>query len=68
MTGIVKFFLPMPGWGFIIGDDAKEYHVHWGNILLQDSGKFRKLRKNQRVEFEPVNYRSGPKAINVKPI
>lgn len=60
MEGKVKFFNRIKGFGFIAGDDGKEYFVHksalTGNIQLRD---------NDAVTFEPTQGERGLKAENV---
>ena len=40
MRGTVKWFDSKKGYGFISGDDGKEYFVHQSNIKMEG---FRKL-------------------------
>jgi cold shock CspA family protein len=50
------------GWGFIIGDDRRDYFVHWS--FIEGTGdKF--LWKGERVEFEPIKTYQGLQATNV---
>ena len=60
MKGKVKFFNVMKGFGFIAGEDGKEYFVH--NTGLKEGTS---LRENDSVEFEVTTGDRGPKAINV---
>jgi cold shock CspA family protein len=60
MTGEVKFYLVMDGYGFIQGEDKVEYFVH----KTQVPGK--KLIKGERVEFEVGQYKSRTVAKNVR--
>ena len=55
MEGTVKFFNRRKGFGFITGDDGKDYFVHF-TALKQ--GTF--LRDNDKVTFEAVE---GDKAL-----
>jgi CspA family cold shock protein len=59
MNGKVKFFNDQKGFGFITGDDGKEYFVH-------SSATTDKLRDNDAVTFDVVDGDRGPKAANVK--
>lgn len=61
MEGIVKFFNRKKGFGFIHGDDEKDYFVHFTalprNVFLRD---------NDRVSFEAVEGDRGLKADKVQ--
>jgi len=60
MNGKVKFFNDMKGFGFIAGDDGKEYFVH--QTGLQPNVR---LRENDDVTFDVEQGDRGPKATNV---
>ena len=60
MEGSVKFFNRKKGFGFIAGDDGKEYFVHFTGLA---KGTF--LRDNDRVSFEGGEGDRGLKASNV---
>jgi len=61
MKGTVKFFNAMKNFGFIAGEDGKEYFVHASSL---DEGV--KLHENDAVEFDVEEGDRGPKAVNVK--
>ncbi|MBW2995666.1 cold shock domain-containing protein [Candidatus Woesearchaeota archaeon] len=61
MKGTVKFFNEMKGFGFIAGEDGKEYFVH--QSALQEGVR---LNENDPVEFDVEEGDRGPKAVNVK--
>jgi len=61
--GKVKFFNPKRGYGFIIGDEGKEFFVHFSMIT---EGGTRLLKSGDKVEFQEGFDRKGPTAINVK--
>jgi len=61
MKGTVKFFNKMKGFGFIAGEDGKEYFVHQTGLT---EGTF--LNDNDPVEFDVEEGDKGPKAVNVK--
>ncbi|MFI3328219.1 MAG: cold-shock protein [Rikenellaceae bacterium] len=65
MTGSVKWFDSKKGYGFIAGEDGKEYFVHFSGI---ESDGFKSLVENQNVEFELTTGNKGEQAINVKVI
>jgi len=51
----------MKGFGFIAGDDGKEYFVHTTGL---ESGVH--LRENDAVSFDVQQGDRGPKAVHVK--
>ncbi|MDR0592657.1 MAG: cold-shock protein [Bifidobacteriaceae bacterium] len=64
-TGVVKFFTPEKGYGFIAPDGGgRDLFVHYSAI---QSDGFRTLEKDQQVEFDIVDSPKGPQAANVKP-
>ena len=60
MNGTVKFFNDQKGFGFVAGEDGKEYFVH--QTGLNDGVR---LRENDNVTFDVVEGDRGPKAENV---
>lgn len=60
MKGTVKFFNVNKGFGFIAGDDGKEYFVH--QSALKEGVN---LNENDAVEFDVEQGDRGPKAANV---
>ncbi|MFT4303551.1 MAG: cold-shock protein [Candidatus Woesearchaeota archaeon] len=61
MKGTVKFFNGPKGFGFVIGEDQKEYFVH-----VTDLEEGMQLNENDAVTFDVVEGDRGPKAGNVK--
>jgi len=61
--GTVKFFNAQKGFGFIKGDDGKDYYVHTSQV--QEGAQ---LAEDDRVSFDAVDGDRGPKAENVKKI
>ena len=61
-TGVVKWFNPAKGYGFIQREDGSILFVHYSNI--RGSG-FRTLKAGQIVEFEIKNGPKGPQAFDV---
>lgn len=59
MKGTVKFFNTGKGFGFITGEDGKDYFVH-------SSGVTGEIKDGDAVEFEVQQGDRGPKAGNVK--
>lgn len=60
MKGTIKFFNNTKGFGFIAGEDGKEYFVHQSGLKEGVS-----LSENDSVDFEVTQGDRGPKAINV---
>lgn len=60
MKGKVKFFNETKGFGFIAGDDGKEYFVHQTGLK---EGTI--LHENDSVTFDIEQGDRGPKAANV---
>jgi cold shock protein len=61
MNGKVKFFNQTKAFGFITGDDGKEYFVHQSAL---PPGL--RLRDNDEVSFESEQGERGLKAVQVK--
>ncbi len=61
MNGTVKFFNRSKGFGFIAGEDGKEYFVHQSAL---GEGVF--LNENDTVTFDVEEGDRGPKAVNVQ--
>tara|TARA_Y100000310_G_scaffold332133_1_gene407126 strand:+ start:345 stop:545 length:201 start_codon:yes stop_codon:yes gene_type:complete len=60
MKGKVKFFNKEKEFGFISGDDGKEYFVHKSGI------KEGSIDENDDVNFDVEEGDRGPKAVNVE--
>ena len=60
--GVVKWFDPVKGYGFIAGDEGKEYFVHHSNILMNG---FRLLEAGQKVSYQVETTEKGIMAVNV---
>jgi len=61
--GTVKFFNIVKHFGFIAGDDGKEYFVHISGIKEGTN-----LREGDKVSFKVVSGDKGPKAEEVEKI
>lgn len=62
MQGKVKWFNQEKGFGFIVGDDNKEYFVHYSQIQIEG---FKTLEENCQVEFDGIELEKGFQAKNV---
>lgn len=60
MKGKIKFFNVTKGFGFIAGEDGKEYFVHKSALTEGTT-----IRENDTVTFEVVSGDRGPRAANV---
>jgi cold shock protein len=62
--GTVKWFNPDKGFGFIAPDDGtSDVFVHYSAI---DSGGYRTLEENQKVEYAVQAGPKGPQATQVR--
>ena len=61
--GTVKFFNEVKGFGFITGDDGKEYFVHVSGLK-----EGTKIAEGDKVKFEVVQGDRGPKAEQVEKV
>ncbi len=59
--GTVKFFNSMKHFGFIAGDDGKEYFVHQSGLKEGTS-----ITEGDKVSFKVVQGDKGPKAEEVE--
>ena len=61
MKGVIRWFSKEKGFGFILGEDEKNYFVHIKDIKGLDIPK-----EKDKVEFEIIKTEKGLKAVNVK--
>ncbi len=64
-TGTVKKLVSDRGFGFITGEDGKDYFFHRDG--LASSLDFDRMTAGERVEFESQPGQRGPRAVNVRP-
>lgn len=60
--GVVKWFDPKKGYGFITYDENEEIFVHFTSII---GDGFKTLKESQHVNFEIKEGRRGLQAANV---
>ena len=61
MEGKIKWYNPIKGFGFIVGEDGKDIFVHQSDVPTGVS-----LNDDDPVEYEVEQSERGPKAKNVK--
>ncbi len=61
LCGTIKLFSTTRRYGFITGEDHKDYFVHISQIATQDLHLF---SRGRRVEFTPIKATKGLEAIN----
>jgi CspA family cold shock protein len=62
VTGVVKWFSPKKGYGFITMADGQEVFVHYSAI---DGNGFRSLDQGEEVQFEVAQ---GPKGLQASKV
>lgn len=65
LTGACKWFSSKKGYGFITGDDGKDYFIYFSDINMKG---FKTLTEGQRVTFDTKETDRGVSAINVTPV
>lgn len=62
MKGTVKWFNKDKGFGFITGEDGKDYFIHFSGIA---GDGFKSLEEGQNVNFNVTDGQKGPMAVDV---
>lgn len=66
LTGTVKWFSRVKGYGFIAPDNGqKDIFVHFSGI---NGSGYRNLSEGQRVEYTVEDSPKGPQAVEVVPL
>jgi cold shock protein len=63
-TGTIKKVISDRGFGFITGEDGKDYFFHRDG--LDASIDFDRISGGEQVEFDLESSPRGPRAVNVK--
>lgn len=63
-VGVVKWFNPEKGYGFITQENGEDVFVHWRQI--ESDSSFKTLNEGDRVEFQVVQGQKGLQAEGVK--
>lgn len=63
--GKCKWFSDKKGYGFITGDDEKDYFVYFEDINMEG---FKTLKEGQEVTFDTKETERGVSACNVNPV
>jgi CspA family cold shock protein len=63
-TGTIKKIVADRGFGFITGEDGKDYFFH--RDALDATLDFDRLVGGERVQFDPQANPRGPRAINIR--
>ncbi|HET9681832.1 MAG TPA: cold shock domain-containing protein [Candidatus Limnocylindrales bacterium] len=63
-TGSIKRLISDRGFGFIVGDDAKEYFFH--RDAVEQPVTFESLQAGEKVEFDVTSGPKGPRAVRVR--
>ncbi|WP_124371413.1 cold-shock protein [Pseudomonas sp. R2-7-07] len=65
-TGTVKWFNAEKGFGFITPDDGSaDVFAHYSAI---QTGGYKSLQENQKVEYDLAQGPKGPQAENIRPL
>ena len=60
ISGIVKLWKDIEGWGFIKGENGEDYFVNIANVRRGQT-----IQLNSRVKFDVFQGQRGPEAENV---
>ena len=60
ISGKIKMWKEVEGWGFIEGDDGEDYFINISNVRLGQN-----IQLNSRVKFDVFQGQRGPEAENI---
>ncbi|MBQ8142510.1 MAG: cold shock domain-containing protein [Bacilli bacterium] len=63
MKGTVKKFDKEKGYGFITGEDGKDYFFHYSQLNMEG---FKTAEVGQKVDYEETSSEKGLRANNIK--
>lgn len=63
VSGIVKWFSPEKGFGFVTCSDGRDVFVYYTEIQTEG---FKTLQKGQKVQLEIFSGERGPQAFDVR--
>jgi CspA family cold shock protein len=67
VKGIVKWFDPQKGFGFLTAENDTDVFVHY-SAIVRIADEFRTLREGDPVEFQVEKGDKGLYAANVRPV
>jgi CspA family cold shock protein len=65
MKGTVKMFNKEKGYGFIHGEDDKDYFFHYSSLIMDG---YKTAEVGETVEFDGAEAERGLRASNVKKV
>jgi CspA family cold shock protein len=65
ITGTVKWFSPIKGYGFIGLDEEEDIFVHFSAVQMDG---YKVLKQGQIVEYEVEDGPKGKQAVSVVPV
>ena len=60
ISGKIKMWKEVDGWGFIEGDDGEDYFINISNVRMGQN-----IQLNSRVKFDISQGQRGPEAENI---
>ena len=60
ISGKIKMWKEVEGWGFIEGDDGEDYFINIQNVRMGQN-----IQLNSQVKFDVFQGQRGPEAENI---